>query len=174
MALISKHYLIATAIKAALNGDAELVAAIPTTQWKVQKKAWHRGMTWTPGCYVVPLRGSKLVHENRNLRIIFDTVVAAVWPADADLTINMEAELALQERIDMIFSGQGRTTMPGSLRGLDLIGVGTANHFNVEHTDSRPGENFMSGAFERGFDAFASIISVTVVTAKLNASTLGA
>ena len=175
MALISKHYLIAQAISAALNADTELTDAITgDNKWLVRKKAWHRNMTWEAGTYVVPLRGSHIVHENRNLRIKFDTVVAAVWPNDSHLTRDMEQELAVQERIDHIFAGQGRTTMPGSLKALDNLGAGTSNKFNVELTDVRPGENFMAGAFERGFDAFASVVTVDIITAKREAQALGA
>lgn len=174
MALISKHYLIAQAVSAALNADTELTDAIAGNLWLVQKKAWHRNMTWESGTYVVPLRGSHIVHENRNLRIKFDIVVAAVWPNNQHLTRNMEQELAVQERIDHIFAGQGRTTMPGSLKALDSLGTGTENQFNVEMTDVRPGDTFMAGAFERGFDAFATVVTVDIITPKRDAHTLGA
>lgn len=175
MALISKHYLIAQAISAALNADTELTDAITgDNKWLVRKKAWHRNMTWEAGTYVVPLRGLHINHENLNLRIKFDTVVAAVWPSDQHLTRNMEQELAVQERIDHIFAGQGRTTMPGSLKALDSLGTGTSNQFNVEMTSVSPGENFMVAAFDRGFDAFATIVTVDIVTPKRDAHTLGA
>ena len=64
--------------------------------------------------------------------------------------------------------------MPGSLTALDSLGTGTENQFNVELTNVSPGENFMAAAFDRGFDAFATVVTVDIVTPKRDAHTLGA
>lgn len=174
MALVSKHYLIANAILTALKADTDLSSAIPAERWKPQKKAWHRGMKWASGAYVIPIRGSILTHENRNHRINFDTIVCCVWPSDGDLALNMEQELAVQERVDLIFAAKGRTTAPATLLALDALNVGAPDQFAFEGSTVRPGESYMAGAFQDGFDAFASVVTVTVTTPKRNSSSLGA
>ena len=173
MALVSRHYKVAEAILATLRADADLTAAITSLRWKIQKKAYHRYQSWTAGAYVVPVRRSLPTHENATLRIVYPVLVTVVWPKDESLTADLESELALGERIELLFSGNGRTRSSAPLVALDNVFTGV-DKFNFEMTEVQPGEPFMDGAFSKGFDAIATLVNVTCNATKRNSSTLGA
>jgi len=173
MALVSRHYKVSQAILATLRADLDLIAAIPSDRWKIQKKAFHRYQAWTPGAFVVPVRRGFPTHESQTLRIVFPVLVAVVWPKDDDLTADLETELALGERVELLFSGNGRTRSSAPLLALDSQFTG-ADKFLFEFTDIQPGEPFMDGAFSNGFDAIATLINITCSASKRDSSALGA
>lgn len=174
MAIVSRHYKIAEAVKAALVADAELTASIPANRWRIQKKAWHRNQSWEAGGHVVPVRRNYVVHENRTARIIMPVLVTVVWPgSDQDLTANMEPQLAVAERVEGIFANKGRLTAPAPLLALDALYTGE-DYFSFEMSTVQPGEQFIESAFRAGYDAIGVVVNVDIIAPKRDSSLLGA
>lgn len=173
MALVSKHFEILTAVRAAIIADTDLAAAIPAVRWIRQKRPWFRTQPWLAGGRICPLRRQNPPHENRLLRVIYPVLVSLAWPKDQALADGLEAESAVIERIEQIFALKGGATMPAPLALLGSTYVNTVNAYEVEQTVVQPGDPFVESAFHAGFDAVACVIEVYVLAPKTDESTLG-
>lgn len=162
MALVSKHFEIMTAIRSAIVADTDLIAAIPATRWRIQKRPWFRTQPWNPGARICPLRRQNPPHENAVLRVIYPVLVSVAWPKDTDLVTGLDTESAVVERIEQMFAYKGKRNVPGPLRTLGDTHVGTPAHYYFEQSLVQPGDQFVEAAFIAGFDAIATVIEVHV------------
>lgn len=174
MALFSRHFKVATAIKDSLTADTDLTAQVPAARWRIQKRAYHRYQRWESGAHVVPMSRSYPAHENACEKIVFPTLVTVVWPgSDGELQAQLEPRLGVQERIEKIFNRKGRTKAPAPVLALDSAGSGD-DLFSFEQSLVEPGEAFMPGAFEQGLDVIAVVVVVECIADKVDYSSLGA
>lgn len=173
MALTSRQFKIATAVRSSVVADTDLIAAIPADQWRIQKRPYHRTQRWADGGHIVPMKWRNPPHENATLRMICPILVAAVWTDEAGLTDEQEARLGVQERIADIFAWNGRTKSPAPMVALNSALTGSAA-FVFEQTFVEPGDSFMDSAFMAGLDFVSVVVNVQIVAAKVDYSTLGA
>jgi hypothetical protein len=178
MALRSRHYQVLTAVRDSVVADAELTGAsgppFTAAQWRIQKKPWHRKLSWQPGAYVTALRRQYPDFENTKHRIVFPALVAMVWPQETqDLTLDYEVQLAAAERVENLFANKGRTRCPAPMLSLDTV-FSDGYEFKFEMTSVEPGEVYMDSAFQSGYDAAAVVINVDCLANKWDSSTVGA
>lgn len=169
MALVSRHYRVAEAVLAAIVADSDIMAIIPEAQWRLQKKFWNRYQPWLPGGFVVPQRRRNPAHENERNRLLMPVLVGAAWPADGDLTDELEERMALVERIEQMFDRPSKADAPAALRALSSALTG-ADEIAYQAVTVQPGDQFIDNAFRDGLDAFATIVEVDI-TARKRAST---
>ena len=163
MALVSRHYKICEAVRESIIADSEIVAVV--SEWRIQKKFWNRYQPWEPGGFVIPQRRASPVYENELNEYIMPVLVGVVWPADASLQSGLEARMALCERIENTFNRTGRDRAPAPMVALSSEFTG-ADQFAFQGCEITPGDQFMDGAFARGFDAFATTVNVRVTARK--------
>ena len=175
MALGSRHFLILNAIAATLNADPDISAR----DFKVRKKAYNRGPSWTPGAFVAPnpLPYDSPYHETTEDELIFRANVVVVDPRDSDLVAGLESHLGAIERVQEIFRAKAHSFMPATVRALDAAfdAATTAGKFpstRVQMTNSSPDRVLADSAFEAGFDASACIVTVRVLVSRYDARLL--
>jgi len=165
MALVSRHSEIVEAVKASIVLDADIVAAIPEANWRVQKQPFNRFKPWVAGARICPVRRSFPVHENRVHRIVCPVLVSISWPSDSDLTDELEQRMAVIERIEEMFAYKGQTLAPSPMVALTSLHTGN-DAYAFEQTIVQPGDPFIEAAFNKGFDALAVVIEVYISKVK--------
>lgn len=173
MALGSRHYKILEAVRSSIILDTDITDAIPADDWRIQKQPWHRTQTWAVGGTIAPTRRRPVPHENAVNKLIVPCVVAVVYPSEGSVTDQQEARMQVIERVEDLFSFQGRTKCPPPMLALDTAFT-DSNKFSFEQTSVDPGDLFIDFALQKGFDAMATVVNVDIVYQKNDYSSLGA
>lgn len=172
MALQSRQYAILSAIRSTILADADLVAAVST--WRLEKLAFHRGATWSPGAYVSPLVGLEPPHENSLDQLDVRALVGIVdGTAEGDPQSGLESGLARIERVEDIFRNKGVNDAPVPLRNLSSVYSG-ADRFTFQYVTIEQADRFMAAALANGYDFSATIVKVSITVPRRDTRNLGA
>lgn len=175
MALGSRHYLIMQAIAETLNNDADLASR----SFKVRKKAYNRGPSWTDGAFIAPAPNpyDSPYHETTEDELVFRVNVVIVDPKDSDLVAGLESHLGAIERVQEIFRNKAHEFMPATMRALNTTfdAATTAGKFaktSLQMVNSTPDRVLADAAFEAGYDASACVITVRVLCSRYDSRLL--
>jgi len=179
MALLSRRFKVAEAIKATLDADTDLRDALGggsnAISWKIRKQAVHSGANWLFGAYVCPsLVDLNERWENAKDSVTIRTFVGMIDPnSDGDLETNMERSLGIIERVEDIFRNKAGSDMPARFRTLTATWEGD-NKGSVERLDYEPGGAFLATLLQAGYDACGVVITTQITVVRRNVSNLGA
>ena len=75
--------------------------------------------------------------------------------------------MAVMERIEQMFEWKGSTNAPATLLALNDLHTGR-DAYTFEQCYVNPGEMFLDGAFQKGFDGMAVVVTVEILALKTN------
>jgi hypothetical protein len=157
------------AIAAVLN-DAD--SGVSSRNFRVRKKAYHRGNTWESGGWIAPMFVQRQREDNTSSFVDYRCAVWIVDPKDADLVSGLGDHLGDVERITEIFDHKSHIYAPAGLRTA-LSGLSAPYVSAFEKTSIEPAELFQQQAFESGYDASGVVIVVSVRQPVFSSANLG-
>lgn len=170
MAIVSRHRAILVAIKEVLDAHADLTAF----NWKVRKRAYNRGATWTAGGWVCYGPVMSDYHENTLDELVFQAFVVLVAPSNGDLEANDESHAGALELAFDIFHNKSNAYLPGAIKDLntDVRFSSGSRHMAITMTDATVGAIFDPTAFEANYDVSGITVMVRARVPRLDATSL--
>lgn len=163
------------AVREAIIADSDIVAVVDATKWRLKRRYYLRGDSFEEGGHIVPLRRANPVYENGMCRWMMPILVAVSFPSRGEVNLDpgdtAPNAMLLGERIETIFSQKGQRFMPASVKDAS-IGLTGDDLFSVEQTMVQPGEQFLADTIAAGFEAYAAIVTIDIITVKLDSSSL--
>lgn len=170
MAKVSRQKAILTAIKAVLLAHSEL----STYNWRIRKRAYNRGNTWSAGGWICYAPYSSDYHENSLDEIVFQAYVVIVQPSNGDLEAADEEHAAALEIAFDLFHNKSNSYLPGAIKDLntDVRFASGPYKMAITMTDATVGALFDPTAFEQNFDVSGITVMVRARVPRLDATSL--